>query len=271
MPDNPSQPEVEWAKPLAGKTAVVTGGSTGIGRAIALELACNGADVVIHGRAASDASECVRKEIEAMGQQALGVFADFSQRPSFEDLVDQAWSWHQKINIWINNAGGDVLTGEWPARPLTEKLDFLWHVDVVPTLMLSRMVGQKMIDCQTGKQSDSAGGYCILNMGWDQAWQGMEGESGELFATTKGAIMSMTKSLAKSLAPKVRVNCLAPGWIKTKWGESASDYWSERAVKESLMKRWGTPEDVAKVASFLCSDRAGFVSGQIVPINGGLG
>jgi 3-oxoacyl-[acyl-carrier protein] reductase len=118
------------------------------------------------------------------------------------------------------------------------------------------------------KRSPS-GSNVILNMGWDQAWQGMGGDSGELFATTKGAIMSMTKSLAQSLSPEVRVNCLAPGWIKTKWGEQAPHYWSERAKRESLADRWGTPEDVANVAAFLCSHAARFVSGQIVPINGG--
>ena len=81
--------------------------------------------------------------------------------------------------------------------------------------------------------------------------------------------MSMTKSLAQSLAPHVRVNCLAPGWIKTQWGDGASEYWSDRAEKESLMGRWGTPQDVALVAAFLCSDAASFISGQIVPVNGG--
>ena len=106
-------------------------------------------------------------------------------------------------------------------------------------------------------------------MGWDQAIQGMAGPSGELFSTSKGAVMAMTKSLAQSLAPHVRVNCLAPGWIQTKWGESASDYWSQRAKRESLMGRWGTPEDVANMAVFLCSEQASFISGQIMRINGG--
>ena len=97
----------------------------------------------------------------------------------------------------------------------------------------------------------------------------MSGDSGEMFATTKGAIHAMTRSLAQSLAPEVRVNCLAPGWIKTKWGESASENWSQRAQSESLMNRWGTPEDVAKVAAFICTDDGEFVSGQVIPVNGG--
>ena len=113
------------------------------------------------------------------------------------------------------------------------------------------------------------GNGVILNMGWDQAFSGQAGEGGEMFASMKGAIMAFSLSLAKSLAPEVRVNCLAPGWIKTAWGESTSEFWDSRARGESLVGRWGTPEDVALAARFLCSPAASFMNGQIVPINGG--
>ena len=106
-------------------------------------------------------------------------------------------------------------------------------------------------------------------MGWDQAETGMEGDSGELFAATKGAIMAFTRSLALSLAPTVRVNALAPGWIKTEWGEGASLKWHERVLKETPLARWGTPEDVAQVACFLVSPAAAFLTGQILRVNGG--
>ena len=109
----------------------------------------------------------------------------------------------------------------------------------------------------------------IVNIGWDQAAVGMSGESGELFATSKGAIMGFTKSLARSLAPHVRVNCVAPGWIKTKWGDDAPEYWDQRAVSESLLERWGTPEDVAKTVRYAVSPDAAFVSGQTLNVNGG--
>jgi 3-oxoacyl-[acyl-carrier protein] reductase len=110
----------------------------------------------------------------------------------------------------------------------------------------------------------------ILTLGWDQAEHGMAGDSGELFGTIKGAVMAFTRSLAQSFAPEVRVNCLAPGWIKTKWGDDASEYWQERAQRESLLGRWGTPEDVADAACFLASPAANFITGQILPVNGGL-
>ena len=89
------------------------------------------------------------------------------------------------------------------------------------------------------------------------------------FGAMKGAVMAFSKSLAQSLAPHVRVNCIAPGWIKTSWGDDASDYWQRRAQSESLVDRWGTPEDVARVARFLVSPAASFIAGQIVPVNGG--
>jgi 3-oxoacyl-[acyl-carrier protein] reductase len=115
----------------------------------------------------------------------------------------------------------------------------------------------------------SQGHGSIVTMGWDQAETGMEGDSGEIFAATKGAIMAFTRSLALSLAPEVRVNALAPGWIKTAWGESAPSAWQERVLRETPLSRWGTPEDVARVACFLVSPAAEFLTGQVVRINGG--
>jgi 3-oxoacyl-[acyl-carrier protein] reductase len=127
-------------------------------------------------------------------------------------------------------------------------------------MLLARDAARRMI---------SAGGGVILNMGWDQAETGMAGDSGQLFGATKAAVMTFTKSLAVSVAPSVRVNCLAPGWIRTAWGQRASDSWQQRAAREAPLGRWGTPEDVARVARFLCSPAAGFMTGQVVRINGG--
>jgi 3-oxoacyl-[acyl-carrier protein] reductase len=81
--------------------------------------------------------------------------------------------------------------------------------------------------------------------------------------------MAFTKSLAKSLAPQVRVNCVAPGWIRTSWGEGASGVWQERAIRESMLGRWGTPADIASAVQWLVSPQAAFVTGQVLPVNGG--
>jgi len=241
-------------------TAVVTGASRGIGRAIALELARAGASVLVHGRLGREAAEAVAAEARGCGVDATVVLAELADPAQHEQLVEQAWGWRPKIDIWVNNAGADILTGPAARWPFERKLEALWQVDVVATMRLGRLAGKRMKE---------AGGGVILNVGWDGAEHGMGGDSGEVYVAAKGAVMAVTRSLARSLAPEVRVNCLAPGWIKTTWGEGASPRWQERACRESLLGRWGAPEEVARVARFLVSPAASFVNGEIVHVNGG--
>jgi 3-oxoacyl-[acyl-carrier protein] reductase len=245
---------------LTGLRAVVTGSSSGIGRAIALALAGGGADVVVHGRQRLEAAEKVAEQVREAGRRAIVVTADLRDPGECESLVDKAWQAFGGVDVWVNNAGADVLTPPGNQLSFHEKLGELIAVDLVATIHLARAVGMRM---------QSAGGGVILNMGWDQAETGMEGDSGQIFAATKSAIMAFTKSLALTLAPQVRVNCLAPGWIRTAWAEGASEQWQDRAIRESPLGRWGTPEDVAAVARFLASPSARFLTGQIVRVNGG--
>lgn len=248
------------ALPLAGQVAAVTGASGGIGRAIARELARGGANVVVHGHRHAAEAQKLADEIGAAGREAAVILADLADAADRARLVDEAWRWRGGVDVWINNAGADVLTGEAASWPFEQKLAVLWQVDVLATIELSRAVGQRM---------KHRGNGTIVNIGWDQAEQGMAGDSGQMFAAAKGAVMAFTRSLAQSLAPQVRVNCLAPGWIRTAWGEAASDDWQQRAVRDSLRNRWGTPEDVARAAAFLASPAADFISGQVLCVNGG--
>jgi 3-oxoacyl-[acyl-carrier protein] reductase len=238
----------------------VTGGSSGIGRAIALEMACAGAEVLIQCRQNTAGADAVIEEIRRGGGRAERLVADFEDQGAVAGFAEAAWKRHGGLEIWINNAGVDLLTGEERRLSYEEKLRRLLEVDVGASLMLSRWIGERM---------RAQGSGVILNIGWDQADRGMEGESGELFAAAKNAVMGFTRSLAVSLAPEVRVNCIAPGWIKTAWGEAAPDVWHERVLRETPLGRWGTPQDVAALARFLVSDEAGYITGQVINANGG--
>jgi 3-oxoacyl-[acyl-carrier protein] reductase len=245
---------------LAGLRALVTGSTSGIGRAIALELAAGGADVIVHGRRSRQAAEETADRVRLAGARGAVLLADLRDREQRQRLADEAWGLWQGLDVWVNNAGADTLTGEAGRWPFERKLEELLAVDVTATLLLSHEVGRRM---------KAAGGGVVLNMGWDQADVGMEGDSGELFAATKGAVMAFSKSLALSLAPEVRVHCLAPGWIRTEWGEKASSAWQERVLRETPLRRWGTPGDVAAAARWLASPAARYLTGQVLRINGG--
>ncbi len=253
-------PDNSVANQLAGRVAVVTGSSSGIGRAIVLELAAAGAACLVHARESREAAETVVREIRAAGGEAMFTLADISVHDERAAFLDQVWNWRGAVDIWVNNAGADVLTGEAAGWTFERKLERLWDVDVLGTVALSRKAGRRM---------RAEGGGSIINIGWDQAEFGMAGDSGEMFAAVKGAVMAFSRSLARSLAPQVRVNCVAPGWIKTAWGDSAGGYWQERAEQEALLERWGTPQDVAAAVRFLVSPAANFITGQILPVNGG--
>jgi 3-oxoacyl-[acyl-carrier protein] reductase len=245
---------------LRGCRTAVLGSTSGIGRAVALEMAGAGADVLVHGRRSREAAEEVADLVRRQGRRSEVLMADLGDREAGDRLVEQAWSTWGGLDAWLQIAGADTLTGPSARLTFDEKLDLLWSIDVVATVRLCRSVGQLMKE---------AGGGAIVTMGWDQAETGMEGDSGELFAATKGAIMAFTRSLALSLAPTVRVNAVAPGWIKTKWGEGASRSWHDRVLRETPMRRWGTPEDVARAARFLVGPASEFVTGQVVRVNGG--
>ncbi len=262
---------------LFGKKAVVTGSSSGIGRAIAIELAAAGANVLVHARRSKAAAEAVVAEIieRFHGARARGAkdqagdspqvaglqMADLSEPAGQEALVERAWERFGHVDIWVNNAGADILAGEAAEDTFEAKLELLWRVDVMATIRLSRMVGRRM--------KNQSNGGAIINIGWDGSQRGMAGDAGQLFATSKAAIEGFSRSLAASLAPRVRVNCLAPGWIKTAWGRQASEYWQERVRGESLLDRWGEPEDVARAARFLAGPGAAFINAQTLAVNGG--
>jgi 3-oxoacyl-[acyl-carrier protein] reductase len=244
---------------LTGKTAFVSGSSRGIGREVALALAAAGCRVAIHGRSASNAGQ-VAQLLAADDRHAGTFLGDLSEPDGAGRLVEEVLAALPSIDIFVAVAGADVLTGEAASWSFDRKLEALLAVDLLGTIAMARRFG-------TAMQAGSGGS--IVTIGWDQASVGMEGDSGQLFAATKGAVMAFTRSLARSLGPTVRVNCVAPGWIRTAWGEQASEVWQKRARREAMLGRWGEPEDVAQAVTWLASAEASWVSGQVLPVNGG--
>ena len=245
---------------LTGHTSLVTGASSGIGREIALELARAGSDLLLHCRSSVEQANEVAAEIRQLGRTAHVYTQDLSETDRLEAFADELWNEHNGFEIAVLNAGVDLLTG--PAREwdYATKLEALLRVDVTSTVLLARFFANKMKE---------QGGGALITIGWDQSDRGMEGASGELFATAKNSVMGFTRSLAVSFAPEVRINCVSPGWIRTAWGDGASNYWQDRVMSETPLKRWGEPIDIARMVRFLCSDEASFVTGQIINVNGG--
>lgn len=237
----------------------MTGSSTGIGAAVAMECAAAGADIVVSCLRSHDDADRVAGSIRAAGRRADVIPVDVSDTASCQAFLKSCRD-TGRIDALVNNAGANLLTAAMKDADYFVKLQTLLDVDVRGTLQLSKAFGQHL------KEQDRG---CVLTIGWDQSDRGMEGDSGELFATAKNAIMGFTRSLALSLAPKVRVNCIAPGWIQTEWGTGASDYWQQRVISETPLRRWGRPQDVASAARFLLSNDAEYITGQVVNVNGG--
>jgi 3-oxoacyl-[acyl-carrier protein] reductase len=249
--------------PLAGKRIMVTGGSSGIGRAIAIGAARAGADVMITFRANQAGANDVAAAIRETGRRAALVQADISQPADLARLVETARDTFGGIDGWVNNAGADILTGTGASLSRRDKLDLLLTVDLRGT-MLASWAAVELLQAGPG-----AGGGVIINMSWDGALRGMEGENPELFAAVKGGVLSFSRSLARSLAPAIRVNVLGPGWIETAFGDVAPMAFKQEIARGIPLRRWGTPEDVANAAVYLLSDAALYVTGQLIMVNGG--
>jgi 3-oxoacyl-[acyl-carrier protein] reductase len=187
--------------------------------------------------------------------------ADLGTRAGCDAIVAEARERLGGLDAWVNNAGADVLTGEEAEWDWERKLDLLLAVDLKGTIACSYAAAEAM--------RAQPGGGVILNMSWDHVTAGMKGENPEIFSAVKGGVLSFSKSLARALAPAVRVNVLSPGWIETAFGKGADDDFKREVAESTPLKRWGTPDDVAGAAVYLASPAAAFITGQALNVNGG--
>lgn len=246
---------------LAQHRALITGASSGIGRAIALAFARAGADVVIAYHQRKAEAHAAAREAAGFDIDASVIEADLARPDDAERLVNEAFTRFGRIDVWVNNAGSDILTGAGARLDPREKLDRLMNVDLRATVLCSWAAAERM--------QDQRGGGVILNMSWDRALTGMAGREAEVFSAVKGGVQAFSASLAHTAAPAVRVNVLAPGWITTAFAAELSDGERERIAQSTPLGRWGEPDDVAHAAVFLASPAASFVTGVVLPINGG--
>jgi 3-oxoacyl-[acyl-carrier protein] reductase len=247
---------------LDGRSMLVTGASSGIGRAIALAGARAGADIALTYRENERGARAVEDEIRKLGRRVAVLQVDLTNERSVTALGPSVRTALGRVDVWVNNAGADVLTGAGATLSNVEKLDLLLSVDLRGTI-LSSWEAAKLLAAQ-----DEGG--VIINMSWDHVLTGMPGLNPQLFAAVKGGVSAFSKSLARSIAPRVRVNVLAPGWIATSFSARLSERERQAICESTPLKRWGSPEDVADAAVFLASPGASFLTGQTIMVGGGV-
>lgn len=248
--------------PLEGQGLLVTGASSGIGRGIALAAARAGADVALTYRVSEAGAREVAGEIERLGRRAVVLPLDLADAMQVAAVGPAAVSALGRLDAWVNNAGADILTGATASLSQTEKLDLLLAVDLRGTVLASWHAAELLA-------AQPQGGV-IVNVSWDHVLTGMQGTNPQMYSAVKGGILSFSKSLARSVAPRVRVNVVAPGWIETAFGEGLDEKTYASVAASTPLQRWGTPDDVAGSVIFLASPAAKFLTGQTILVGGGV-
>lgn len=244
--------------PLADRVALVTGASSGIGKAIALHLADLGARVVVNHKESPEAAEAVAAEARRHGGEAIAIAADVTRRDEVVAMVDRAVDAFGPIDVLINNVGGLI-----ERRPFIEVDDDLWDRIQDLNLKSAFICTQAVLPGMIGRARGQ-----IVNISSIAAETGAPGGS-IAYAAAKGALNTLTIGLARELAPHgIRVNAVAPGLIDTPFHGANERSFSQRIAAIPL-GRIGEPEEVARAVGFLVSERAGYITGQVWTVAGG--
>jgi len=240
-----------------GKIALVTGAARGIGQGIAIELAKEGADVAVTSRDPATCAETVAA-IQVLGRKAIAIGIDVANAASVDAGVEAVLKEFGKIDICVNNAG---VTKDMLLMRMTEQeWDTVLDTNLKGTFLVSRAVVRPMMKQRSG---------AIINI---SSIVGLTGNAGQCnYSASKAGMIALTKSTAKELASRgIRVNAIAPGFIQSRMTDALPEELKKSVLENIPLKRFGTPEDIAKVVVFLAGESASYITGQTLSVNGGM-
>ncbi|MHB0999478.1 MAG: 3-oxoacyl-[acyl-carrier-protein] reductase [Armatimonadota bacterium] len=246
---------------LEGKIAIVTGAGRegkGIGRYVALALASEGADIVIADYVL-EAAQAVVEEVKSLGRSAIAVSANVAVMADAEAIIKSALDEFGKIDILVNNAG---ITRDALIMKMTEQdWDSVINTNLKGTFNCTKVATKVLLKQKTGGK--------IVNMA---SVMGVIGNAGQAnYSASKAGVIGLTKTTARELGSRgINVNAVAPGFIRTAMTDELSESAREKIVEQVPLRREGTPEDVAKLVLFLCTDDSGYITGQVINVDGGM-
>lgn len=243
---------------LKNKVVLVTGGTRGIGKAIAIEMARNGANVAFTGTVRGEAMVAVEAEIEALGVKCKGYASNAADFAEAHSVVEQVIADFGKIDVLVNNAG---ITKDGLMMRMSEEQ---WDAVITTNLKSAFNYTHAVMPAMARQRAGS-----IINL---SSVVGIGGNAGQCnYAASKAGVIGLTKSIAKEMGPRgIRANCIAPGFIVTDMTDRLPESAREEIGRQIPLRRSGEPEDVAKVALFLASDMAAYVTGQVISCCGGM-